>query len=469
MVRDSARALGPPLRALIVSYTFPPVGGVGVQRVAKLVKYLPDCGVTPLVLTAENPSVPLRDPALCRDISPDIAVYRARTLEPGYAFKQAAWAAQRVEGAPLRRRLLQPVFKVAKSLLLPDPQILWQPNAHLALARLLVREAPDVVLITGPPFSQFLLSVLARCRPGTAVVLDYRDEWSTYRTVYEMMSPLADHVGAILEPLLLRTAHAVTTATEAFRRELLAQFRFLDPAAVQSIPNGYDPDDFPETLGSPPSDRFVLTFAGTVLRMNSPRGLLGAVRLLHERAPALARRLEVRFVGRVVETEQPLFAGMEAFGVRQLGYVERSRALQLLAESHVLLCVLDDVPGADRMYPAKIFEMMYLGRPCLFLAPEGALTWLVRRHRLGEVLPPRDEQAIAGALERRILQFIQGKAPNTERASGIERFDRRVIAAEFARTLRYAVDGARGATSTRADEGVPPGAILAGPKAASGS
>src|SRR6185295_9483613 len=57
-----------PLNALVVSYAFPPVGGAGVQRVTKLVKYLPSYGVTPAVLTVRNPSVPLRDESLERDV-----------------------------------------------------------------------------------------------------------------------------------------------------------------------------------------------------------------------------------------------------------------------------------------------------------------------------------------------------------------------------------------------------------------
>jgi hypothetical protein len=52
---------------------------------------------------------------------------------------------------------------LAGQLLVPDPQVLWQPGAQLALARLLGRRF-DVVWITGPPFSQFLLAPLARLR-----------------------------------------------------------------------------------------------------------------------------------------------------------------------------------------------------------------------------------------------------------------------------------------------------------------
>ena len=78
-------------KALLVSYTFPPTGGAGIHRVLKLAKYLPAHGISPAVLTAQNPSVPLRDESLLRDIPADMPLLRARTLEPGYAIKAQTW------------------------------------------------------------------------------------------------------------------------------------------------------------------------------------------------------------------------------------------------------------------------------------------------------------------------------------------------------------------------------------------
>ena len=78
-------------RALMVCYPWPPTGGAGVQRILKLTKYLPEYGIEPSVLTAANPSVPLRDDSLQRDVRPEMDVIRARTLEPGYGIKKATW------------------------------------------------------------------------------------------------------------------------------------------------------------------------------------------------------------------------------------------------------------------------------------------------------------------------------------------------------------------------------------------
>jgi len=430
------------VRTLIITYGFPPVGGAGVQRMSKLVKYLPVQGVTPAVLTVANPSVPLRDASLEHDLPRGVELLRARTLEPSYAAKEAAWTASAAPTSP-SRRLVSALAGVAKTLLVPDPQVLWLPAASLAVASRLTRRRDDAVLVSGPPFSQFLLALLLRLRPGVGVVLDYRDEWSTLRTSYEMTaSRMARLAGDLLEPAILRCAHRITAATEEFREELLRRYPFLSPERVIAIPNGYDPADFPSDLPDPPTDRFVATYGGTVFRLTSPRGLLGAIRRLHRDDPQLARLLHVRFLGRVVETEKQWFEGIEDLGVTTHGYVPHGEVLRSLSASHLTLCLLDQVPGVERIYPAKIFELMHLGRPILTLAPEGALTRLVRDHELGEVHNPRDEVAIAEGLARRLRAFRDARVPpSTQRA--IERFDRRALAARFAAVLREASADAR--------------------------
>ncbi len=444
-----------PLRVLVVAYAFPPTGGAGVGRPAKLVKYLPAHGVQPTVLTAANPSVPLRDESLLKDLPPEMPIVRVRTLEPGYAVKQAGWTARAgspAGGAPGggARRLMGRAAIAGRQALIPDPQILWQPAAQAALAQRLARRLDDVVLISAPPFSQFLLGPTARLRRGVGVVLDYRDEWSTVQQSYEMQARWSARAGARLERAVLRSAHFVTTATEAFRQNLLDRFPFLNPERVVAIPNGYDPADFPADLPGPPAgaDRLTVTYAGTVFNLTSPRGFLGAVRRLHAEAPELARRLRVRFLGRVTDTEKESFEGLDALGVERVGYVPHSEVTPALAGSHIALCILDDVPFVERIYPAKIFELAHLadrvGLEVLTLSPPGVLADLVRTHRIGPCLLPRDEAAITAYLKERLAAFVAGTPPAAPRPVGLERFDRRALAGEFAQVIARARDAAAG-------------------------
>ena len=432
------------MKVILVSYVFPPVGGAGVQRAVKLVKYLPEHGVDPIVLTAANPSVPLSDDSLVKDVPHGTRIERARTFEPSYQLKRVAWDARVAKEPGLRQRAKKALTGIAKEALIPDAQVLWVPAASAALARLLVTERPRAVLISGPPFSSFLLGAVAALSPNTRLVLDYRDEWTAYRVDdakgasanFEMVPTFARRATHAIERRLLQMSDAVVTATEAFRRNLVATFPFLNLKPTHAIPNGYDPDDLPRELPSPPSDKLVLAYAGTIFRLTSPKGLLGAVRRLHAREPELAARLEIRFFGRIVDTELAAFEGTEALGVKRLGYIDHARVLPELASAHIVLCLLDDVGGAERIYPAKIFELMTLGRTVLTLSPEGALTELVREHALGDVIAPRDEEAIATYLERKLRQHRDGTLAPPTTPRGVERYHRREIARAFADVLR---------------------------------
>lgn len=432
-------------RALIVAYAFPPTGGAGVQRISKMVKYLPSHGVTPAVLTVSNPSVPVTDASLTRDLPPTLEVIRARTLEPAYGAKKAVWEAAVDTKPSLKKRAVKAASGFVRQLMYPDVQLLWMPGATAALAKTVALAPPDVVLISGPPFSPFLLTPLAHARSG--VILDYRDEWSVIRKNYEMTgAAVANLVGDPLEALILKGANMVTTATEEFRRDMLERFPFLDPSSVVAIPNGYDKDDFPSDLPSPPKDRFVISYVGTVFKLMSPKGLLGAVRKLHERAPEIAKLLHLRFVGRIVDSEVALFEGMDQFGVERVGYVAHEEAVRSLATSHLVLVVLDDTEGVERMYPAKTFEAMAIGRPTLVLAPSGtALAELVRKHQVGDLVPPRDEEAICAYLERKIIAWRDGdRGIPASNPVDIESFDRRNTAGRFADVMREAIRRRRG-------------------------
>ena len=81
------------------------------------------------------------------------------------------------------------------------------------------------------------------------------------------------------------------------------------------------------------------------------------------------------------------------------------------------------MPGVERIYPAKIFELMYLGRPTLTLSPKGALARLVEKHGLGDLLPPRGEVAICELLAKKLAAFAAGERLESARGSGTERYD----------------------------------------------
>src|SRR5215469_6058201 len=78
-------------KLLIISYLFPPNGGIAVQRALSLAKYLPPLGYDVHVLTAANASGPVRDSTLTKHIPPEVKVHSALALEVPFHFRQVLW------------------------------------------------------------------------------------------------------------------------------------------------------------------------------------------------------------------------------------------------------------------------------------------------------------------------------------------------------------------------------------------
>lgn len=427
------------VRVLFVAYLFPPVGGAGVQRVTKLVRYLPAHGMTPIVLTASNPSVPIRDGSLLAEIGSDIRVVRVPTLEPGYGLKRALGGhASRARDANTSR-IRRYFASAASQLLFPDPQLLWLPSAALAISRL-SRERPgiDAVVISAPPFSQFLLVPWIQKMMKAPILVDYRDEWNTtLRAGRDVPAgAIAARTARRIEEMILARVDAVAAATEEFRTSLLDRMDGLDPGRVHFLPNGWDRDDLPSEEGEPPRDRFRISYAGTVLKLTSLRSVVNALRILHRERPDLAACVELVVHGRVVESERAVFAGAERLGVSLRGYVEHRRALQELTRSHLNLCVLEDVEGAERIYPAKVFELMALRRRTLVVTPPGALERLAKKHCIGDVVAPSEPELIARILERYVLAWQAGTYDAKTEPVDVGRFERKALAGDLAAILR---------------------------------
>lgn len=400
-------------RVLLVTYPFPPVGGAGVQRVTKFVKYLPRHGWDISVLTVANPSVPLYDDSLLKDIPPETVVRRARSLEPGYALKASVAAADGGGGRSGggARKFVTGLLRRAGTLALqPDPQILWLPGAVAEGRRLLRQLRHDVVLVSGPPFSSFLAGAALSRAARLPLVLDYRDEWTISNAYWEnkRLDPVSRAVQGRMQRRVVRAATGLLATTRSSAEALRNLARCSGPRrpAVGWIYNGFDPDDF--RADGPPDraadGRFRLTYTGTLWNLTSVAPVVEAVRRLAAASPDLAARLEVVFAGRRVGAQAELVATLRGFPctVVEHPYLDHSAAVRLMKGSHALLLLLSDLPGAGRVVPAKLFEYLAAGPPLLAVAPRGETWDLLEGHPGTGRFEPVDVAGIAAWLDRGI-------------------------------------------------------------------
>ena len=68
-------------KLLMIAYIFPPAGNVGIYRPVKFVKYLPEFGWDPVVLTVSDGKFGKYDPRLTKIVPEGTPVYRTRSIE----------------------------------------------------------------------------------------------------------------------------------------------------------------------------------------------------------------------------------------------------------------------------------------------------------------------------------------------------------------------------------------------------
>lgn len=430
-------------RCLFIAYAFPPVGGAGVQRASKFVKYLPAWGWSPTVLAPSNPSVPLFDESLCGDIPPGTPIYRARTREPGYAFKQIVSAGAHISDSTARRpgSMIRRLARgAAIAVLQPDPQVLWLPAALRAGLRALRERPHRAVIATAPPFSSLLLGAILSRLAGLPLIVDYRDEWTLSNAFAEnrRLGPISRMIQARMQRRVLRSAGAVITTTHASARALTrAAAEARSSARVMHIYNGFDPDDFAgSAIGQVNQAHYRLVYTGTLWNLTSVAPLVEAIQRVARRRPELMPRLEVILAGRRTADQQRLLDPLKPLGCRVTDhpYLEHRDMLQLLNGADALCVLLSALPGAERVVPAKIFEYMAARRAILAITPRGEAWELLRAYPAANLFEPAQVDQISVFLEAEIERGPLGIPVGLSDWSSAA-FDRRTQAGELAALL----------------------------------
>ena len=429
-----------PKRVLVVAYLFPPVGGAGVQRVAKFVKYLPKHGWLPSVLTVSNPSVPLMDQSLHNDLPEDVILRHAKTFEPGYALKKSIAAGSESPNGSSgnSRRWLKGLARGAGNMVLqPDPQILWWPDALREGTRLLDEINHDAIFVTAPPFSSFLVGTGLKRRTGLPLVLDYRDEWGISNAYWENKQnvPFSRRLQARMQRHVVRCADRLIATTRSSANSLARVVNDAGSAAkVTHIYNGYDADDF----RTPPSNekrhgrRFRLAYVGTLWNLTSVEPLVKGVQLLTAESPELAGRLELVFAGRRTAPQEALLSALDSLpcSVVRQPYLDHGAAVDLMRSADGLCLLLSDVPHAGRVVPAKVFEYMAAQKPIISIAPRGEVSELLRRCPAAHVCTPENPLEISKTLAQEIERHQHG-TPATFAGWDVTAFERRTLTGQL--------------------------------------
>ena len=445
-------------RVMVIAYHFPPVAGVGVERVLKHVTYLPDEGWHPVVIAPANPAYRLVDPASVMRIPPGTEVHRAVSLEPGHlrlmmrrlrllisgrspasvpsaepATEPTVSAATvRPHRGALHGALNAAWARIVPLVFFPDEQLLWAVSAAGTALAIQPAVKADALYSSSPPISAHLSAALVKRVTGLPWIADLRDPWIGNA----FSRPLAGPHRALqrdLERMIVRGADRTVLATDALRDAYVRRYP-QQAHRIVTITNGYDLAELQRfaTSGGAPHRPFRLVYTGSVYGEDELRVFLdGLTRLVRDR-PSIRDELRVEFVGWFNERNEQLaterFPALTPL-VAHTPQVPRTEALARLSSADGGLILLADGDGQASILTAKLFDYLGLDLPVLAVAPPGELRRVLGQLDWGIGADPTPE-GVAQGITALIEAPHPGRHADTER-----RFERRRLTSQLASLL----------------------------------
>lgn len=428
-------------RVLLISYYFPPSGGPGVQRTLKFVRYLPEFGWQPTVLTvdARHAAYPDIDATLEEEVPAHVEVIRTKAWDPygGYARFMGRQKSDAIgvsfvsdKDRGWREHLAR---WVRANIFVPDARVGWVPFAARKAYDLNGDIQFDAVVTTGPPHSTHLIGRSMARRAGVPWLADFRDPWTGVFYYADLpATAISRRLDRRLETKVLSQADVVTVVSPSME----AGLRKRVDRTYECVPNGFDPSDFASVKVQQRPGQFAIRYVGNLgPSQNSPllwRSIANVVERMESEVD-----LTVDFVGNV---DNDVIASARSAGlgdnISTTGYVSHDRAIQCMAEAAVLLLLIPNVPEAAEIVTGKIYEYMASRRPILAIGPpEGDAGRILDETGSGRMFTRDDVDGIEAFLLEELNRFqVEGLVPGTLSAAA-RRYERRNLTGEFAQLL----------------------------------
>jgi glycosyltransferase involved in cell wall biosynthesis len=429
-------------KLLAVAYYFPPAGGAGVQRTTKFVKYLPQFGWQPIILTVKEKHFPLTDSSLLAELPAEL------TIQSTPALLLPGWL-------PWRLRRL-----ISRWLLLVDDQIGWYPFAVMAGLKLVKKAQPQAIYTTSAPYTSHLIGKALKKHTGLPWIADFRDPWVGNSSL-SFPTRLHEQITRQFEQSVLHQADRILIVSEPMREVFLTRYPDLPPGKVITLSNGYDPEDFHNL--EPPSlqrERWLIVYNGSFYgSQRTPRFFLEGLKLAFDGGLLPRDKVKLRFIGNIGLELNEIAARLRLQdNIELTGYLPHRQSIAHLKEGDLLLLVVGSGPGSQAVMTGKIFEYLAADRPILALAPAGAAADLIQEARSGYLVDPQDSQAIARQLVLLYQKWSRGELVYPSAGEGearteiLNRFDRRQLTGKLAKLLDELTETHRATIATPGGE-----------------
>jgi glycosyltransferase involved in cell wall biosynthesis len=425
-------------KILIITYYWPPAGGPGVQRWLKFAKYLPEFGWEPIIFTPENPSYPLIDESLIKDVPQDLEIIKTEIWEPYQLAEKLNKSNKKFKAGQFdvgnnQNWKSKLSIWVRGNFFIPDARVFWVQPSVKFLEQYLKINKIDVVVTSGPPHSLHLIGLQLKNKfPDIKWIADFRDPWTEISYYKHLkLTNISDKKHRQMESDVFKNAD-ITLATSYTDAE---NFRKNGANAI-CITNGFDESDASKTFKPSNSPKkFTLSYVGVLEQLRNPENLWKALDDLVKSNDEFAENFKLKFVGRI---DDKILQSIETSSLKNhidnLGYLSHDKAIDEMANSSMLIITNFPNESSKGIIPGKIFEYLATGKQIISFGPnEADVAKILDETNAGKHFSYQDSEAIKNFISEKFELWKNGNLH--ENAGNIDKFSRRNLTKNLADIL----------------------------------
>jgi len=422
-------------KVLIITYYWPPAGGPGVQRWLKFVKYLPDFNIQPVVYIPENPTYPIVDENLLKEVSDKAVVLKNKIFEP-YQFasffsknKTKKISSGIIPNKKKQSFLDKTFLWIRGNLFIPDARVFWVKPSVSYLEKYIAENNIDTIITSGPPHSLHLIGLELKRKLNLKWFADFRDPWTTIGYHKSLrLSNYATKKHKALEHEVLNSADTVIVTSKTTKTE----FEAITTRPIEVITNGFDVENVKkQTLDT----KFSLAHIGSFLSERNPLILWESLVELIDEVPDFKSYLELKLIGAV---SQEVLDTISKFGldsyVNNLGYIAHEGAVAHQRKSQVLLLIEINSDETKSIIPGKLFEYMVSERPIIAIGPKDSdFAEIITSTNTGVFFEYSEKLKLKNVIFGFYNQFLEGKLQS--HGIGLQKYSRKNLTKELVQLI----------------------------------
>ncbi len=383
-----------PKKVLLISYYFPPLGGVGISRPLALFQNLPAHDYDCHVLTVKPVLYRAYESELLNEID-NSKIFRSGSRDPSRLLYLLGVRHLKAKIADDSRNITKHFF--------PDAKAGWIKPA-IRLGQKMMREHKyDLIISTSPPISAHVIAKELSRVSGIPWVADFRDYWVSLKAE-DFFSSENDRANASrLLNEIKSSANAIVAVNESVGNYV---------GAKSVIPNCYDSQL--ARLWRIPEDKsqFTIGVFGTIGELTPIEPLLKVMQLLKQLRPDLYLKIRILQVGQVdmirLKRQIAEYGLQGIFEIKQ--YQKRKKAIEFLSDAAMFYIGVSLNKGKG-LSTNRIFTLLSSGRPILAYAGSGSeLDRIISPYHKSQRFDDGSIREAANFLLRMAEEFLSGNS-----------------------------------------------------------